>query len=107
MKEVERRRDVERDRRERRGESQLVAVKPHARDAAGAPMVEKYEGEELCSHCLRALIRAGARGKDLFGVQQDWLGSSEMMKATRCAPQFWRNSGAILAQFWRNSAQLF
>ena len=42
MKEVERRRDVERDRRERRGESQLVAVKPHARDAAGAPMVEKY-----------------------------------------------------------------
>ena len=107
MKEVERRRDVERERRERRGESQLVAVKPHARDAAGAPMVEKYEGEELCSHCLRALIRAGARGKDLFGVQQDWLGSSEMMKATRCATaQFWRNSGAslrnsgaILAQF--------
>ena len=100
MKEVERRRDVERDRRERRGESQLVAVKPHARDGAGAPLVEKYEGEELCSHCLRALIRAGARGKDLFGVQQDWLGSSEMMKATRCAAQFWRNSGGILAQLW-------
>ena len=70
-------------------------------------MVEKYEGEELCSHCLRALIRAGARGKDLFGVQQDWLGSSEMMKATRCATQFWRNSGAILAQLWRNSGACF
>ena len=51
-------------------------------------MVEKYEGEELCSHCLRALIRAGARGKDLFGVQQDWLGSSEMMKVRIAAAQF-------------------
>ena len=54
MKEVERRRDVERDRRERRGESQLVAVKL-TRAMPPAPLWWRSTRARALLHCLRAL----------------------------------------------------